>query len=166
MMERDKAERGLLEVSQKIDRNIAFEALDELEVWEEKFKKWADILEEQNSQGGGQGQGQGQGEGKDITEQILALLKIRDDQGEIIGKTKVVESGNFLAKREKWTDTLNEQQNELMIDLTGVRSSSPKKDSTPSLTMPTQLCTNRPPDWKRGTQANRPKEPKPRPRKL
>ena len=50
MMEREKAERGLLEVSQKIDRNIAFEALDELEAWEEKFKKWADILEEQNSQ--------------------------------------------------------------------------------------------------------------------
>ena len=38
MMEREKAERGLLEVSQKIDRNIAFEALDELEAWEEKFK--------------------------------------------------------------------------------------------------------------------------------
>lgn len=121
MMEREKAERGLLEVSQKIDRNIAFEALDELEAWEEKFKKWADILEEQNSQGGGQGQGQGQGEGKDITEQILALLKIRDDQGDIIGKTKVVESGNFLAKREKWTDTLNDQQKELMLDLTDVQ---------------------------------------------
>ena len=119
MMEREEAERGLLEVSQKIDRNIAFEALDELEEWEEKFKKWADILEEQNSQGGGQGQGQG--EGKDITEQILALLKIRDDQGDIIGKTKVVESGNFLAKREKWTDTLNDQQKELMLDLTDVQ---------------------------------------------
>ena len=38
MMEREKAERGLLEVSQKIDRNIAFEALDELEAWEENSK--------------------------------------------------------------------------------------------------------------------------------
>ena len=120
MMEEEKTERGLLDVSKKIDRNIAFEALDELEAWEEKFKKWADILEEQNSQEGG-GQGQGEGEGKDITEQILALLKIRDNQGEIIGKTKVVDSGNFLAKREKWTDTLKSQQQELMLDLTDVQ---------------------------------------------
>jgi hypothetical protein len=119
MMELEKTESGLLEVSEKIDRNIAFEALDELESWEEKFKKWADMLEEQNSQSGGQGQGQG--EGKDITEQILALLRIRDNQGEIIGKTKVVDSGNFLAKREKWTDTLKDQQQELMLDLTDVQ---------------------------------------------
>jgi hypothetical protein len=120
MMEQEKAESGLLAVSKKIDRNIAFEALDELEVWEEKFKKWADLLEEQNSQGGA-GQGQGQGEGKDLTEQILALLKIRDNQGEIIAKTKVVDSGNFLAKKEKWTDTLKDQQQELMLDLTDVQ---------------------------------------------
>jgi len=120
MMEQEKTESGLLAVSQKIDRNIAFEALDELEAWELKFKNWADILEKQNSQEGG-GQGQGQGEGKDVTEQILALLKIRDTQGDIIGKTKIVDSGNFLAKKENWTDTLTDQQNELMLDLTDVQ---------------------------------------------
>ena len=78
------------------------------------------MLEEQE-EGGGQGQGQGQGEGKDITEQILALLRIRDSQKEIIAKTKVADSGNFQAQREKWTDTLADQQQELMLDLTDVQ---------------------------------------------
>ena len=39
----------------------------------------------------------------------------------IIDKTKIVDSGNFLAKRENWTDTLTDQQNELMLDLTDVQ---------------------------------------------
>jgi hypothetical protein len=120
LMEKEKAGDGLYQVSRKINRNVAFEALDELDSWEAKFKKWADMLEEQE-EGGGQGQGQGQGEGKDITEQILALLRIRDSQKEIIAKTKVADSGNFQAQREKWTDTLADQQQELMLDLTDVQ---------------------------------------------
>ena len=121
LMEEEKAEDGLFEVSRKIDRNVGFEALDELELWEANFKKWADMLEEANSEESGSGQGQGQGEGKDITEQIMALLRIRDSQGDIIQKTKVVNSGNFLAQREKWTETLADQQQELMLDLTDVQ---------------------------------------------
>ena len=120
LMEKEKAGDGLYQVSRKIKRNVAFEALDELDSWEAKFKKWADMLEEQD-EGGGQGEGQGQGECKDITEQILALLRIRDSQKEIIAKTKVADSGNFQAQREKWTDTLADQQQELMLDLTDVQ---------------------------------------------
>ena len=120
MMEKAKAQDGLYQLSRKIGRNVAFEALDDLDFWEAEFKKWADMLEEQE-EGGGQGQGQGQGEGKDITEQILALLRIRDSQKEIISKTKVADSGNFQAQREKWTDTLADQQQELMLDLTDIQ---------------------------------------------
>jgi hypothetical protein len=119
LMEKEKAGDGLYQVSRKINRNVAFEALDELDSWEAKFKKWADMLEEKDE--GGEGQGEGQGEGKDITEQILALLRIRDSQKEIIAKTKVADSGNFQAQREKWTDTLADQQQELMLDLTDVQ---------------------------------------------
>ena len=32
-----------------------------------------------------------------------------------------MDSGNFLAKKEKWTDTLKDQQQELMLDLTDVQ---------------------------------------------
>jgi len=85
LMEKEKTESGLLTISHKIERNIAFEAMDELESWEEKFKVWADMLDAQISpSGSGSGQGQGEGMGKDITEQILALLRIRDGQGDII----------------------------------------------------------------------------------
>ena len=122
LMEKEKTESGLLMVSHKIERNVAFEAMDALELWEEKFKVWADMLDAQISpSGSGSGQGQGEGMGKDITEQILALLRIRDGQGDIIKKTQVVDSGNFQAKRENWTNTLNDQQLELMLDLTDVQ---------------------------------------------
>ena len=122
LMDKEKTESGLLMVSHKIERNVAFEAMDALELWEEKFKVWADMLDAQISpSGSGSGQGQGEGMGKDITEQILALLRIRDGQGDIIKKTQVVDSGNFKAKRENWTNTLNDQQLELMLDLTDVQ---------------------------------------------
>ena len=80
------------------------------------------MLDSQISPSGqGQGQGQGQGMGKDITEQVLTLLRIRDGQGDIIKKTKVVDSRNFQSNRENWTNTLNDQQLELMLDLTDVQ---------------------------------------------
>ena len=124
MMKKEKTESSLLLVSHKIERNVAFEAMDELDSWAEKFKVWADMLDAQISpsgSGSGQGQGQGQGTGKEMTEQILALLRIRDDQGNIIKKTRVVDSGNFQAKRENWTNTLYDQQQELMLDLTDIQ---------------------------------------------
>ena len=124
MMKKEKTESSLLLVSHKIERNVAFEAMDELDSWAEKFKVWADMLDAQISpsgSGSGQGQGQGQGTGKEMTEQILALLRIRDDQGNIIKKTRVVDSGNFQANRENWTNTLYDQQQELMLDLTDIQ---------------------------------------------
>ncbi|MDC1004406.1 hypothetical protein OAQ34_02160 [Opitutales bacterium] len=122
LMMEEKTESGLLLVSRKIEGNVAFEAMDALELWAEKFKVWADMLDDQISPpGSGSGQSQGEGMGKDITEQILALLRIRDGQGDIIKKTQVVDSGNFQAKRENWTNTLNDQQLELMLDLTDVQ---------------------------------------------
>lgn len=132
LMEKEKTEIGLLMVSHKIERNVAFEAMDDLDSWEEKFKVWADMLEAQISpSGSGSGQGKGEGMGKDITEQILALLRIRDGQGDIMKKTQVVDSGNFQAKRENWTNTLNDQQQELMLDLTDTQIELAKEKLNP-----------------------------------
>ena len=122
LMSNEKVVSGLLVVSRKIERNVAFEAMDSLELWANKFKVWADMLDSQISPPGhGQGQGQGKEMGKDIIEQVLALLKIRDGQVDIIKKTRIVNSGNFQANRENWTSTLNDQQQELMLDLTDVQ---------------------------------------------
>lgn len=120
LMKKEKTKIGLLTVSYKIERNVAFEAMDELESWAEKFKGWADMLDSQISPSG-RGQGQGQGIGKDITKQVLNLLRIRDVQGDIIKKTIVLDSNNFQSNRENWTNTLNDQQLELMLDLTDVQ---------------------------------------------
>ena len=122
LMKEEETENGLLLVSQKIERNIAFEAMDALELWADKFKVWADMLDEQISPSrSGSGQSQGEGMGKDITEQIIALLRIRDGQGDIIKKTRIVNNHNFQADSKDWTNTLNDQQLELMLDLTDVQ---------------------------------------------
>ena len=118
MMIKENITSGLLMVSKKIERNIAFDAMDELEAWAGKFKIWADMLDAQISPSAS---GSGQGMGNDMTEQILALLRVRDSQRDIIIKTKVIDSGNFQEKREKWTNTLNDQQQELMMDLTDIQ---------------------------------------------
>lgn len=132
LMEKEKTEIGLLMVSHKIERNVAFEAMDALDSWEEKFKVWADMLEAQISPSGSDsGQGKEEGMGKDITEQILALLRIRDGQGDIMKKTQVVDSGNFQAKRENWTNILNDQQQELMLDLTDTQIELAKEKLNP-----------------------------------
>ncbi len=132
LMKKEKTQVGLLTVSQKIERNVSFEAMDELELWAEKFKVWADMLDAQISPlGNGSDQGQGQGMGKDITKQILTLLRIRDVQEGIIKKTKVLDSENFKSNRESWTSTLNEQQQELMLDLTDVQIELAKESLNP-----------------------------------
>ena len=118
-----KDESGLLLVSRKIERNVAFEAMDALELWAREIQSLGRHARCTNLSTGSAARVKArvEGMGKDITEQILALLRIRDGQGDIIKKTQVVDSGNFQAKRENWTNTLNDQQLELMLDLTDVQ---------------------------------------------
>ena len=119
LMEFEKPEERILFVSNKIKQNISFVALDQLDILSKKFGNWADILEKsQPEAAGGAGQKIKNSESKDFTKIVLSLLQIRDSERDIIAKTKVLQNGNFQARRENWTAKLQIEQEKLMIDLT------------------------------------------------
>ena len=119
LMKAENPEEKILDVSYQIQQNITFEALDGIEILSKKFSKWAGILEEGDpTSEAGQGQGQKNSKSKDFTQSIIALIKIREEETNIISKTKILQNGNFRARRENWTSLLQSQQEKLMIDLT------------------------------------------------
>ena len=119
LMKSENPEGKILNVSYQIQQNITFEALDGIEILSKKFSTWAGILEEGDpSSGEGQGQGQKNSKSKDFTQSIIALIKIREEESNIISKTKILQNGNFRARRGNWTSLLQAQQEKLMIDLT------------------------------------------------
>ena len=121
LMEEDGAVEGLRKGSELIRNNVAFAALDNLDYWAEKFKEWADMLEEEEESGGGGGGGGGGGETKDLTAQLVALLRIREKQKAIMGKTKLLEDHFEKVLRKERSNLLVDNQRELMTDLTEVQ---------------------------------------------
>ena len=120
-MEESRASEGLRNVAQLINQNVSLAATEELRHWAVKFEDWAKLLEPEESDGGG-GEGGG-GECKDITEQLIALLRIRKGEADIRRETMLLDKekrdvGKELKER---SDELGARQRELMIDLTDVQ---------------------------------------------
>jgi hypothetical protein len=121
LMEEEGAVEGLRKGSDLIRKNVAFAALENLDHWEEKFKEWADMLEEEEDSGGGGGGGGGGGETKDLTAQLVALLRIREKQKAILGKSKLLVDHFKEEVRKDRSLILGQNQRELMTDLTEVQ---------------------------------------------
>ena len=120
LMEAANLKKGLIGVAQNIRNNTSFQALDNLNYWESSFEKWAKILQQESPGGDSPG---GQGKGKDRTADILALLKMKKVQSDILFKTKTLDRNSFRGNKRTWSSSLNEQQNTLMIDLTDTQIS-------------------------------------------
>ena len=120
LMENAKVEKSLAELAEEMNRNIFFQSLNNLNQWEKNFSDWAEILMEEFP---GQESLPGKSEGKDRTFEIISLLKMRQTQSEILLKTRIADQGSFQAKRDKWTEILKLQQDNLMIDLTDTQIS-------------------------------------------
>jgi hypothetical protein len=119
-MEETQAAEGLRSVAQDIQRNVSITATEKLGHWSVKFEEWAKMLEPDEGGGGG---GEGGGEGKDITEQLIALLRVRKGEGDLRRHTILLEQekkdvGKELKER---SDELGGRQRELMVDLTDVQ---------------------------------------------
>ena len=91
-----------------------------LNYWESSFEKWAKLLEQESPGGDSAGGG---GEGKDRTADILALLKMRKIQSDILFKTKTLDQESFRGNKQVWSLSLKDQQDTLMIDLTDTQIS-------------------------------------------
>ena len=86
LMEEANLKKGLTGVAQNIRNNISFQALDNLNYWESSFEEWAKLLQQESPGGDSAGGGEG---GKDRTADILALLKMRKVQSDILLRQKL-----------------------------------------------------------------------------
>ena len=120
LMEAANLKKGLTGVAQNIRNNTSFQALENLNYWESSFEKWAKLLQQESPGGDSPG---GQGKGKDRTADILALLKMKKVQSDILFKTKTLDRKGFRGNKRTWSSSLNDQQDTLMIDLTDTQIS-------------------------------------------
>ena len=122
LMQESRTQEGMKIASEKIKANVGFRALEDLEAWGGKFAAWALLLENQldeSSQAGGEGESSSQ----DFAEQILALIKIRKGQKQVLEKTSFFHQQNLQKEFPGWTVHLSNQQDELSIDLTDTQIS-------------------------------------------
>jgi hypothetical protein len=93
-----------------IGDNIAIEASGGLGLWSGRFQTWGDKLEPKpDSSGGGQGSG-GKSQKKDLTEQLIALLRLRENEMNLRDQTTVLDqqkadASDFKDRADSLTDT-------------------------------------------------------------
>ncbi|HXR07711.1 MAG TPA: hypothetical protein VN765_10300, partial [Candidatus Acidoferrum sp.] len=73
-----------------IQSNITIQTSLDLTNWSERFQKWADALEPKSSSQGGGGNGQGQPP-LDLSQQLIALLRLREKESNLRDQTGVLE---------------------------------------------------------------------------
>ena len=76
-----------------IQENIAMEAMDNLTVWAKRLGEWADKLEPKSEEGGESGaKGSSSGnQQEDMTRQLMALLRLRDQETALQKRTRLLE---------------------------------------------------------------------------
>ena len=122
LMQESRTHEGMKIAAEKIKANVGFQALEDLDAWQKKFAAWALLLENQldeSSQAGGEGESSSQ----DFAEQILALIKIREGQKQVLDKTSFFHQQNLQNEFPDWLVPLSNQQHELAIDLTDTQIS-------------------------------------------
>lgn len=102
-----------------IGDNIGVEASGDLGHWSERFQKWGDKLEPKpdSSSGNGSGSG-GKSQSKDLTEQLIALLRLRENEMNLRDQTTVLDQqkGDPSAYKDR-AHSLSDTQKKLAGDL-------------------------------------------------
>lgn len=105
--------------------NIAMQAMQGLAAWSKRFEDWANLLEPRRE--AGSGGGSGEGAGQDLTKQLIALLRLRDQEINLREQTRLVEQrkddpavyrglATFLAvNQERLREGLEAVRNEMPI---------------------------------------------------
>lgn len=113
-----------------IQENIGMEAMQNLADWAGKFVAWADKLEPQEEEGESQsGEGSGSGEGSEdqsALKHLLALLRIREKQVNIQGRTRLLH--DRFEHKDLWQDgavLLAASQAKLNRDITRQATENP-----------------------------------------
>jgi hypothetical protein len=114
-----------------IENNIGLEASDNLGQWSARFQKWADKLEPKNS-GSGSGSGSGSQKKNDLTEQLIALLRLRENEVNLHDQTTLLDQNKGAADSyQQRAATLAGSQEKMAGDLNGIheKTAVPQLDS-------------------------------------
>jgi hypothetical protein len=112
-----------------IENNIGLEASDNLGQWSARFQKWAEKLEPKSS-GSGSGSGSGSQSSKDLTEQLIALLRLRENELNLRDQTTLLDQDKGAPDSyQQRAATLAGSQEKLAGDLNGIH----EKTAVPAL---------------------------------
>jgi hypothetical protein len=117
-MKDSRATDELERVGGLIGDNISIEASGNLGQWSERFQKWGDKLEPKpDDSGGGQGSS-GKSQSKDLTEQLIALLRLRESEMTLRDQTTVLDQqkGDPASFKDR-ANSLSDTQKKLAGDL-------------------------------------------------
>jgi hypothetical protein len=115
-----------------IENNIGLEASANLVQWSGRFQSWADKLEPKG-QGANSGSGSGSGQkDNDLTEQLIALLRLRENEVTLRDQTTVLEQDKGAPDSyQQRAGTLSASQEKLAGDLAHIheKTALPQLDS-------------------------------------
>jgi hypothetical protein len=117
-----------------IGNNIGIEASDNLGQWSDRFQKWSEKLEPK-SNGKGQGSGSGSSSQKkdDLTEQLIALLRLRESEMNLHDQTAILDQDKGRAETyPKRAVALSQEQEKLAGTLDGIHQKTPIKELDPA----------------------------------
>jgi len=108
-----------------IENNIGLEASDNLGQWSERFQKWAEKLEPKSS-GSGSGSGSGSESKNDLTEQLIALLRLRENEVNLRDQTTLLDQNKGAPDSyQQRAATLAGSQEKLAGSLEGIHDKTP-----------------------------------------
>jgi hypothetical protein len=120
------ATNELERMSSLIQNNITIQTSLDLTNWAGRFQSWADELQpKSDSSSGGQSQGGQSGEPpKDLTKQLIALLRLREEEMSLRDQTKVLDAAKQNAPDyQEQAATLSGSQEKLAESLEGIHKS-------------------------------------------
>ena len=129
-MKKSHATDELERVGGLIGNNIGMEASANLGQWSDRFQKWSEKLEPK-SDGKGQGNSPGSSgsqQNDDLTEQLIALLRLRESEMTLRDQTSLLDQDK--AKKDLYparAAALSDTQDKLAGDLEGVHKKTPIK---------------------------------------
>jgi hypothetical protein len=116
-----------------IENNIGLQAWDNLGQWSARFQKWSDKLEPPSSgQSGAANSGSGQKQ-NDLTEQLIALLRLRESEINLRDQTSVLDQnkGDPPSYKDR-ASALSASQDKLAGALDSIHQKTPLKDLAPA----------------------------------
>ncbi len=114
-----------------IDNNVGIEAWENLGQWSGRFEKWADKLEPKSEGKGSPNSSSEQQKQMDLTEQLIALLRLRENEANLRDQTSILEQDKGAESYQQRAGTLAGSQEKMAGDLDGIheKTAVPQLDS-------------------------------------